>query len=285
MQEGFPELTDSFLFGQDILYDQFNDINFYVEDTEQEHLYHQILRKIFPNIVFDKIFPLNGKTNVINSAKDNLLNKNKVYIVDLDFDEILSKKNVIDNLFYLKRYSIENYLCDKYAIWEIIREKNPKLKDNDISNILDFNKMREQWRMLLSELSSVFLIIREKSLPIRYFGVNCSRDIELKKDPVQIKNNFVSIYYDDVESLLKSLDITYTLETEIQRKKLFFDSTDKVITNTPGKYLLTLLKFQLEQLSLIDTVSLESFTYKLSKEIDVSELEFLKIDIENYIKS
>ena len=285
MQDGFPELTDSFLFGQDILYNQFNEINFYVEDTEQEHLYHQILKKIFPDVSFDKIFPLNGKTNVTNAAKYNVSEKNKVYIVDLDFDEILSKKHTVDNLFYLRRYSIENYLCNKHAIWEIIREKSPKLKDNDISNILDFNNICEQWKMLLSELSSIFLIIREKSLPIRYFGVNCPRDIELKNNPVQIKNNFISKYYDDVEALLKSLDSTYTLETEIQRKNLFFDSTDKVIENTPGKYLLTLLKFQLENLSLIDTVSLESFTYKLSKETDVSDLEFLKIDIENYIKT
>ena len=42
MEEGFPELTDSFLSGQDILYKQFNDIEFYVEDFEQEHLYYNI---------------------------------------------------------------------------------------------------------------------------------------------------------------------------------------------------------------------------------------------------
>ena len=285
MQDGFPELTDSFLFGQDILYKQFNSINFYVEDTEQEHLYYQILKKIFPDISFDKIFPLNGKTNVTNAAKANLSRKNKIYIVDLDFDEILFKKHTVDNLFYLQRYSIENYLCNKHAVWEVIREKNPKLKDSDISNILDFNNIREQWKILLSELSSIFLIIREKSLPIKYFGINCPRDIEIKKDLVKIKNDFVSNYYNDVEVLLKLSDITYTLETEIQKKNLFFDSLEKVIVNTPGKYLLTLLKFQLENLSLIDTVSLESFTYKLSKETDVSDLEFLKIDIETYIKT
>ena len=91
MNEGFPELTDSFLSGQDILYTQFNDIEFYVEDTEQEHFYFNILKKLFPDLNFEKIFPLNGKDNVRDSARLNIGNKKKVYIVDLDFDHILNK--------------------------------------------------------------------------------------------------------------------------------------------------------------------------------------------------
>ena len=37
MNTGFPELSDSFMAGQAIVYGQFNDIEFYVEDYEPEH--------------------------------------------------------------------------------------------------------------------------------------------------------------------------------------------------------------------------------------------------------
>lgn len=70
-----PTLTESFLKGQDILYKQFNNIEFYIEDTEQENLYFQILKKMFPDIKFEKIFPLNGKKNV---KDDCLINVNIV---------------------------------------------------------------------------------------------------------------------------------------------------------------------------------------------------------------
>ena len=58
MENGFPNLSDSFLAGQDIFYTQFNEISFYIEDTEQEHLYFNILRRVFPDISLDKYFRL-----------------------------------------------------------------------------------------------------------------------------------------------------------------------------------------------------------------------------------
>ena len=58
MDDFLPTLSESFLRGQNVLYKQFNDIEFYIEDTEQENLYYHILKIIFPQIKFEKIFPL-----------------------------------------------------------------------------------------------------------------------------------------------------------------------------------------------------------------------------------
>jgi len=44
----------------------------------------------------------------------------------------LGIKENYDNLFYLTRYSIENYLCNKNSIYEVIREKKPNLKNDEI---------------------------------------------------------------------------------------------------------------------------------------------------------
>jgi hypothetical protein len=72
MSIGFPELTPAFLAGQDIFYTQFNDVDFYVEDINQENFYFEILKKIFSDIKFGKIFPLGGKQNVISDAKSEI---------------------------------------------------------------------------------------------------------------------------------------------------------------------------------------------------------------------
>lgn len=282
MNNGFPELSNSFLLGQDVLYTQFNEINFYVEDTDQEHLYYNILKKIFPNITFEKIFPLNGKGNVILESKQTIGDRTKVYIVDLDFDEILNKKENEENLFYLKRYSIENYLFDKTSIYEIIRERNPKLKDIEIDALIDLQNFKIQWKDLLSDISSTFVIIQKFSLGKEYFGLSCPRDFDFNVLPPVIKNQNLPNYLNEVEILLKNCDSRYTLRAQINKIKSNFHTVENAIQNIPGKYLLNLLKYQLERLGLINRLNLESFTYKLSKDCEVDNLTYLKDEIEEY---
>ena len=133
MEVGLPTKSSSFLAGQDVLYGQFNDINFYVEDQDQESFYETTLKKLFPDIRIEKIFPLGSKDLVVNAAKLTTTDKKKVYIVDKDFDDILNTKEAIPNLFYLKQYSIENYLTEETAIQKLIIEEKPKLKAPDIA--------------------------------------------------------------------------------------------------------------------------------------------------------
>ncbi|MEZ7902120.1 MAG: DUF4435 domain-containing protein [Flavobacteriales bacterium] len=283
MENGFPTLTDSFLAGQDILYSQFNDVYFYVEDTEQEHLYFNIFKRLFPDISFDKIFPLNGKANVKNHAKDNIGDKSKVYIADIDFDDILNNKEEIENVFYLNKYSIENYFVDKKGVYELIREKNPKLKKADIDSIFDFNNQLKQSKILLSELACTFIVIQKHSLGKEYFGLNPARDFNLQTNPVCYKNNFISQYFTETELLVKGIDQRFTLNSKRNEFKQSFNSVNKSLKNIPGKYLINLLKYQLEQLGLINQVNNESFIYKLSKECNVTEFDDLKIRINNYV--
>ncbi len=104
LDEIIPMKTDNWLFAEDIFHYQFNEVLFYVEDYKQEEMYFCILKKLFKEIKFENIFPLNGKENVINNCKDNVNIKNKIYIVDKDFDDILEKIEIIPNLFYLDKY-------------------------------------------------------------------------------------------------------------------------------------------------------------------------------------
>jgi len=279
MNDNFPELTPAFLAGQDLLYTQFNEVNFYVEDTEQEHLYYSILKRLFNDVNFKKIFPLNGKTNLIKHAKQNIGDKFKIYIADLDFDEILKRKENIDNVFYLDKYSIENYLLEKNGIFELIREKNPKLKNSDISNSFNYRQILKICKILLSELACTFVVIQHHSLGKEYFKINPARDFKLDINDYGYKNEAIVNYFNEVELLLKSIDRRYSLNAKCTSFKCHFRSIHNALDNIPGKYLLNLIKFQLVKSRLINDSSVDTFTYKLSKECNLDSFNALREEI------
>lgn len=284
MDTGFPEYTDSFLLGQDILYTQFNDIEFYVEDFEQEHFYFNILKKLFTDLKLGKIFPLNGKNNVCNAARLNIGNKKKVYIVDLDFDQILDKVETINNLFYLKRYSIENYLITNDAIYEVIRMKNPKLKNNEIDKIFDFNVILAEACFCLKQLVCCFIVIQSKQLVYPYYSLDVNRDFDFTTTPPTYKLNFINDYFNKVEAKLKLKDRRYSLQSQTNKLLCHFRTISDGLSNIPGKYILVFFKERLQSFGLINQMKVETFTYILSKDFNSDELAYLRNNIENYIR-
>lgn len=283
MSTGFPELIDSFLFGQDILYTQFNEIEFYVEDIDQEHFYFNIFKTLFPGLIFEKIFPLNGKKNVTDSARINVGNKKKIFIVDLDFDHITNSIEYLDNLFYLKRYSIENYLFSKDAIYEIIRGKDSKLKNQDIDNLFNYSQLLFEATICLKELSCSFVIIKINNLGLEYYGLDVNRDFDFSSTPPYYRMHFIKTYFKDVDNSLKSKNRRFSFERRMRIQLKDFKTFADCIAYIPGKYILTFLKDRLTRLRLINQMSIESFTYSLSKDFKSNELDYLKTNIINYI--
>lgn len=280
---GFPRMTDSYLAGQDVLYAQFNNVNFYIEDYMQENLYFNIFKNLFPSIKFRKIFPLNGKDNVIDHAKTYPSDKSKIHVVDADFDELLGRKESISSLFYLDRYSIENHLINRQALYELIREKNPKLKDQDIKGLFVYNDLRSCCKIVLKELTCAFILISKYSLGIEYFSLEPGRDVDLSSRPVTFKNTFVLNYLNHVETSIKLLDGRFTLNSQSKEFSKHFRSFELCWKHVPGKYLMNFTKFYLTKNGLINQCSLESFTYRLSKECDKEDFEPLRIAINQFV--
>lgn len=278
-----PTLTDSFLRGQDLLYKQFNDTEFYIEDTEQENLYFHILKKIFPNIKFEKIFPLNGKKNVKDDCLLNINNKRKIYIVDKDFDEILNKIETMPNLFYLNSYSIENLLINKTAFYELIKEKSPKLKNENIDLLYSHIDVIKKVSCL-KELATIFVVIQEYELGELYYKINTTRDFNVNTD-FSYRGSFISDYRTKIEITLKNKDKRYTLNAKSKIYNKHFSNTSLQLTNIPGKYLLCFINDILKSKNLINQYSIESLTYKLAKEADVTNFDDLKNKIVQYIEN
>jgi hypothetical protein len=283
MENGFPEITDSFLRGQNIVYTQFNEIEFYVEDIEQENFYFEILKKLFPNIKFDKIFPLGGKPNVFADAALNIGNRKKVYLVDLDFDEILGIRNAANNIFYLEKYSIENYLLDYNAIKEIVIEQKPKIKHQDIENTFDIDSFLVECHTLFSDLICYYLAIQKHELGIENVNCDTARFCNFNAIPATLKPLQVNGYHTQIENALRAKNARLKLDSQLRNFKKYVKTVSESIKHIPGKYILNFLKYRIEHLFSLAQMTLESFTYRLARNCDLGELNYLRQRVTNYI--
>lgn len=282
IEESFPKKGENYLLGQDIIWSQFNDINFYVEDIDQENFYFQVLNKLFPTIKINRIFPLGGKDLVIKEAKKSLRNKKKVFILDLDFDEILNKKESTKNLFYLRKYSIENYLIDSTAISELIREENPKIKSTELRAKFNLTDFAKECSSLFSSLSCHLLLINKYELGIPYLKIEPQRDCDFSSSTCCIKPSVTTPFFSQIENKLKVKQPRLKYSTQVAKHTKHFNSISKCMTNIPGKYLINLLKTTLKRLFSFCQTNIETFVYRLTKNCSLKELDYLRLEIIQY---
>jgi hypothetical protein len=277
MNIGFPEASVSFNRGQDILYRQFNDIDFYVEDTDKENLYFLILKNLLPGIKLSKIFPLSGKKNVISDAQSNSSSKRKVYLVDLDFDDILGRKQSIRNLIYLERYSIENYFFDEEAIKEQIREKKPSIKDAEINRSFSFNIELTNILHYLKNIALAAIVIQRYNLGISYPNHNFQDYMNYYNSGGTYSQSIIA-FFNQVENGLKNIDGRFSLSAKLKNEKKFIRgcSLGNLI---PGKWVLVLIKSLLLRRKLIIQKNDDSFSYSLAKDVNVKNLRFIANEI------
>ena len=283
IEDSFPKRSQRSLNAQDILWTQFNDINFYVEDIDQHNFYLNLLRKIFPPLKLNKIFPLGGKDNVLREARKSR-SKKKVFLLDLDFDEVLETKENLPNAFYLKKYSIENYLLEENAIIELIKEENPKITDTEIKSKFKLSNFKKECLNVFKELSCNFLLIKKYDLGLGYLKIEPNRDCDFDANPCCIKNTVVNPFFHQVESKLSLNKPRMKYLSQIKHHLKYFNSIEKCSNNTPGKYLVSFLKQKLKKLFHFSQTTIDTFKYRLMKNCDFNDLEYLRVSINDYLK-
>ncbi len=107
-----------------LLYRQLQPIEVYVEDSNSEAFYYELLnRMIHDQKKIRKIIPLNGRQNVLDHCDDFDHSTPALFIIDGDLDLFLGiREQGKTNLFQHKAYCIENYLICKDAVIELIVE-------------------------------------------------------------------------------------------------------------------------------------------------------------------
>jgi hypothetical protein len=251
----------------DVFYADFNDVNFYVEDEEQENLYCEILRKLFKGIRITRIFPLGGKTAVFEHAASEAnqgITAYKAYIVDRDFDQLLEKEFQHPSVFYLDRFCIENHLLESEAVVEMVIENHPKRKRADIEDKLSLGEQIPNLYRCLRPLFVLFFCCQLLDLGVS----NTSLPPEAFCEPKrlwELKDDAISGYGTKLQDTAGSRGVCAVLfksqcDSAISLAKIASDH--KLVS---GKFVAAMLFHYIKSKYSLGSMTFESFAYRLAK--------------------
>jgi hypothetical protein len=279
-ESAFPQRSEGGLAASDVFYRDFNDYSFYVEDSEQENLYFDILKKLFPNVSLEKIFPLGGKPNVLAHSKDeaNQLISNRIYLLDKDFDDLLGTKEDIAGVFYLDEFCIENYLLDEEAIVEVVLETHPKEKRDDIRKHLSLATIIPAIAGDLKPLFALFFLAQTEGLKIANCGTKPEKFCN-KKQLWRTCPTLVGAYSSEISSRCKASSCEQpaaALSTDPRLHHFFATADGKVIS---GKFWLAMLFHYVKSRYKLGSISFESFVFRTAKSCSFVGLRALADEI------
>lgn len=266
------EYTSQALSNRDLFYEDNQKYIMYVEDQGKEYIYESILERMFTSDFIGniKILGLGGKSRVKNKYKENKKEskKNKIYLVDGDFDLLLNNDVIVDdNFIYLDRYNIESYFIDENALVRCIRI-NCGLCSGDVKTKLNFQSWKSQVYNCLENLFILYLIVQYCSLNIP----NVSEKVFKYLDGQGLINNQKIILYEKNvrENVISFEEVKY--ECIEKYKKVLKENPEKLIC---GKYLLESLRKYVNK-TFDSNIHEEEFKKYMIENFDLKVLDFMK---------
>lgn len=268
-----PAYSPAALAALDVFYTGIIDLNVYVEDEDQENLYEIILNKIIPTNKKFKVFPLSGCTNCINHHNDaaNRNIKNRFYLLDKDFTDVLGAQIDSDIIIYLKKYCIENYFFEKDALIEFIIESLPKINRSELSDnfLIDEHISNEKDKLL--HIYKLFLLCQVNSLDLANtslsFGYFTNEKRLAELCPLRIQT-----YIDSLCAKLEAKGISSNLDDHWSNEILLaFDKLD-FHGAVNGKFLMELVFRYIKCNYKIGNINNYSFLYRVAKNCNLQEL-------------
>jgi len=265
--EDIPSRSADGLAALDIFYSEFNEINFYVEDIDQENLYEVVLRNLFPAVRIDRIFPLGGKQAVLAhmmSVENAGITAFRAYIVDKDFDDLLGIQVSHPNIFYLDRFCIENYILEESAIVEVVIESHPKKRRQDIARDLGISDMIEYVLSSLKPLFICFACVQRFKLGL----ANCGEAPEKycdKKRLWEIDQNAFKAYQGLLVKASKEAKLNPPLENPFSDERISDILIADEHTVVCGKYAAAMLFHYIKSKYRMGSITFESFVFRVAK--------------------
>jgi hypothetical protein len=207
-----------------------------------------------------------------------------VYILDKEFDDLLGKVERRENVFYLGKYCIENYLLEERAIVEIALESNPRKTRADHQRDIAFLKFLTDSIRTLDPLFRLFFVVQKLQLGLR----NCDCKPEEFSNRARvwtISAAAIASYRAEVLRQAKDLKAIRD-DAELARLlKNCFPKKGPEDCNVSGKFLLGMLFHYLRHKVQLGNVSLDSLRYRLAKNCSMIELGGLRRQINGFLKA
>jgi Protein of unknown function (DUF4435) len=286
IEGSIPRHSDGGLSVRDLFYIQFNTVNFYVEDEDQENLYHELIRRLFPSLKVEQVFALRGKRNVIKHAQDpaNASNAHRsVYILDKDFDDLLGRVVRQENIFYLRQFCIENYLLEEDATVQVAVESLPRREREALRGELRIRAFMSSSIRAAEPLFRLFLTVQRFDLGMQNTDLKPERFAKHGRN-WEIDEGAVADYGTEVYSRLRRLAV---FKDDVEIKEFISKSIPRTSprhVNISGKFLLALLFHHLRHCRVISNVTLDSLTYRLARNCVTTGLQSLGTKIRRFLR-
>jgi hypothetical protein len=258
----------------DIFYSDFNEINFYVEDIDQENLYEVLLRKLFPDVRIERIFPLGGKPAILRHARssDNAgITSFRAYILDKDFDDFLENQVSHPNIFYLDRFCIENHILEEDAFVEVVIESQPKKRRQDVVRNLEISNMTDQIFSALRPLFICFACVQRFQLGLTNCG--CAPETYCINGRLwEIDQQVFRSYIDTLveASLVANLDPP--IDDPISDERLRDICSANNHSLICGKYVVAMLFHYIKSKYKLGNITFDSFVFRVAKSCSLVSL-------------
>jgi hypothetical protein len=263
-----------------------NDIDIYTEDNDKDKEFYKVLfkRLLKSDIIINDITPLGCKDTVIKRCDEEPDNgRKKIFIVDGDVIFIHGKNiPVLQNLYVLEGYCIENFLIDKETIIHFLYMNCGTKPIEQIEIELNFN----DW---LNEYSTMFIDLFIHFALINYFGgyftlFNANKYHVKQGEEMIFQTELVNADILKIkDEILKLVSIEdYNLKYEELNEK-WTHCIENLTTIVSGKdYLIPLLLLKTKQFRKSKALpTLEEIKFSLVHSSNLSKLSNLKQVIEN----
>lgn len=233
------------------LYSDYNQLQLFVEDSDFENLYEEILHR--SGILIRKVFSKTGKHSVVESAK-SCKDPNCVFLIDRDWDDILDIEYDIDNLVVLEKHSIENYLIDYSGLRALVLADAPR---GDINTLLS----KECYDEIVSKVSDSLRPLFECFATMAICGTdtkNCSH----KPGHFQMQNATCAPDEEQVMKFINQINLSFP-----ENVSEYF-AGDVLIDRGHGKYMLHYIWTGIRHKSGIGQLSMDKLMIRLAQVID-----------------
>jgi hypothetical protein len=271
-EQSIPTKSAAYLYAQSAFFTQFNEIDFYVEDTNQESLYECVLSRLFPKITVEQIFPLGSKTAVLTHAANNATGRKTVYLLDKDFDDLLGATVNLPTIVYLERYSIENYVLEPTAIRRFIVSERPTETIASVQRKFDVVTFLSDSITSLRSLFLDFFLVQKYALGLPNTHMSPAQ-FTATSDKWLIDNIKVRAYE---KKVLASKPGLINLTREAKRYNSAFELSRRsrfVGSNISGKYLLALVLRRVTNLFKVPGTDASSATFRLAEYCQFASLK------------
>lgn len=251
----------------DVFYSDFNDVNFYVEDDEQENLYEAIFRKLFSRLKIARIFPLGGKPAVLQhatSSSNGAIRNFRAYIIDRDFDYLLGKQSTHPNVFYIDRFCIESHLLEISAVVELVIENHPRRKRPEVETTLALGIQIPSIYRCLRPLFVLFFCAQRLDLGVK----NCSLPPEAFCKPKRLweLNDATIVRYEaDLKKAAQAVLLDPPLvnpRSDCRLSRVARASDHSLVS---GKFVAAMLFHYVKSNYGLGSMTFDSFVYRLAK--------------------